>query len=222
MILQTIAQQLQDFYRLDPLPPIEQFLITGSTAANALGLRSAQDLQADELLLLRQERDAVELGLYLAPSVLDQLQHDNPLQCFHDGNLAAFCTAVEGVSHWACIWWKHWNEMPVTQLELEIQAEIDKFLCCMWLQQTQGHPLQTTVWQRLFDQYRVIDGIDPVQTHRYHLASRMASQFCDKLVASRPLLSLRWHTIQQLMRKFYRLSHWAKLRALSNRPIAAT
>jgi hypothetical protein len=75
----------------------------------------------------------MQLGLYLAPGLLDRLRQDDPLRRLHDGNLADLCLLIEGVSHFLGVAWHATQERPVTCLELELQAEIDKYVLALLL-----------------------------------------------------------------------------------------
>src|SRR6202030_239021 len=65
---------------------------------------------------------------------------------------ADYCTALEGVSHFVYSTWRLGRDLPVSLLELETQAEVDKYAVTVFLladQQGGGYPAQ--VHARLFD-----------------------------------------------------------------------
>lgn len=212
MILQSIARHLQEFYRLDDLPAIDQFLIDADTAAALLGRSDPQRLPSDELLLVKHDTDDLEVALYIAPAILDRLRDDDPFTALHAGNMAPFCVAVEGISHLCCVLWKFLNGLPVSELELEMQGEIDKFLCCAWLQRMQDTP-RLPIHHRLFTEYRLAEGISTMQSARYHLASQIADRFC-RLLTTRYFFSQRMQAMHRSLKAFYRLSGWEKRRQL--------
>ena len=49
------------------------------------------------------------------------------------GNLADYWTALEGVSHFMYLAWNAGHDRAVSLLELELQAEIDKYVASWWL-----------------------------------------------------------------------------------------
>ena len=103
----------------------------------------------DEQVLISANEEGAELGVYIDRAVLLRLESHNPFEQLSDANLADFCTALEGVSHFQYLIWCMEHARTVSLLELELQAEVDKYAAAMWLllQQTQGvfphrlHPL---------------------------------------------------------------------------------
>ena len=55
----------------------------------------------------------------------------------HDGNVADYWTALEGVSHFLYLAWNAGHDKPVSLLELEMQAEVDKYVASYWLMRRQ-------------------------------------------------------------------------------------
>ncbi len=68
------------------------------------------------------------VSLYLDPALLERLQQSNPLVRLNESNVADYWTALEGVSHFLYFAWNAGHDKPVTLLELELQAEIDKYV----------------------------------------------------------------------------------------------
>ena len=65
----------------------------------------------------------------------------DPLVQLHAGNVADCWTALEGVSHFLYLSWNAGHDKPVSLLELEMQAEVDKYVVSYWLLRRQfpGH-----------------------------------------------------------------------------------
>lgn len=138
-----------------------------------------------EQLFVRSCDGAVEMALYVAPSIVAQLEKDPPEACLHAGNLESFCIALEGVSHFVLVAWRAQHNLSVSALELEIQAEVDKFVSA-WLMLTQQHPdgPQTArecallLYGQLFNHYALRDALPTDEWDRYVTASRVAAGFC--------------------------------------------
>lgn len=181
---------------------------------NSFLIGQAQAALADEQVLIAATSDGVELGVYIDATVLTRLQTNNPLDHLCDDNLADFCTALEGVSHFQYLVWCMERSRSVSLLELELQAEVDKYAAAMWLllQQTQGcfpHGLHP----RMFSQVRFAAGLDQSSLHRYQEANRHAARYCRSI--DQRYLRCRRHSVMQWMlelRGFYRCAHHAKLR----------
>jgi len=82
----------------------------------------------DEQLVVATQSDAVGVSLYLDPALLERLRHADPILALHQGNVADYWTALEGVSHFVYFAWNAAHDKPVSLLELEMQAEIDKYV----------------------------------------------------------------------------------------------
>src|SRR5690606_24327690 len=90
-----------------------------------LGLRAPR---AEEEVLVVEEQGDLALAVYLAPRVLEALRHAarDPGAAF-GSLLPTMSLAIEGVSHFVYLASRAEARRQVSLLELEIQAEIDKF-----------------------------------------------------------------------------------------------
>jgi hypothetical protein len=129
-------------------------------------------------------------------------------------NLADYCTALEGVSHFLYTTWRLDRDAPVSLLELETQAEVDKYAATVFLlagQQGGGYPTQ--VHTRLFDRVAFDSELEPGEYDRYRMAHRCAARYCRAL--ERRFVTrgeARVEALVRELRKFYRLGTSAKLR----------
>lgn len=158
-----------------------------------------------EVLLVRQDTDGVAIGLYLAADVLEHLQRDDPYARLHDDNLGAFLLAVEGVSHYVCLAWNAQHDREISALELELQAEVDKFLCVQMLAERQGSAAPRGTLQRLFGRVRYDPALDADERWRYRTAHAWAHRYCARLASRWDRHSRRSDLVREL-RRFYRLS----------------
>src|SRR6202008_3895610 len=83
----------------------------------------------------------IAMSLYLDPELLERLGRADPMERLHDGNVAGYWTALEGVSLFLYLAWNAGHDKPVSLLELEMQAEVDKYVASYWLMRRQypGH-----------------------------------------------------------------------------------
>jgi len=167
----------------------------------------------DEQLLVLDEGGAAAVGLYLDPQLLERLRAANPLQALHGGNLADYWTALEGVSHFLFLAWHAGHDRAVTLLELELQAEIDKYVTSWWLLRAQSpdhHP--AGLHRLLFERTRVDPQLAGARATMYREANQYAARFCRRLerqLANRQV-GARSETLAGL-RRFYRLNRERKL-----------
>jgi hypothetical protein len=147
--------------------------------------RFTPGLNLPEQLLVSEAEDAVELALYVDPQVVSTLQRDDPYVRLHGANYAAYCVALEGVSHFVYVAWRAAAGWSTTALELELQAEVDKFVSS-WLLLSQQGPTDARLphWllQQLFRRFSLHAAVPAEERQRYWLASRSAASFCTQLV----------------------------------------
>lgn len=168
--------------------------------ARALG----GSLRAREELLVREDEAGVEVGLFLHPSLLHAAS-----------DLGAFCEATEGVSHFLYLHRAASLDRHVSLLELEAQAEVDKFAICAlgaWADDGEGQQARG-MFRRLFDSTVLREELSEQERWRYREASRLAGAYCKRLL---PIIAAR--RLERLLaelRYAYRLGAEAKLSYLA-------
>jgi len=206
MLLGKLQAMLNDVYALDVGYGVDDFLITDAVVARALD-RGGRDV--DEKLLIAESDGEAEVALYLEQDLLERLAQRDPLQCLDADNLADFWAALEGVSHFNYYAWNAQCEKEVTLFELELQAEVDKFVTTGLLlkQQNGREPRELHDW--LFQSPQLDDELRGAERERYRRANRYAGKYCRRLAPS--LARFDDEAVQQELRRFYRLSQQSKL-----------
>ena len=143
MLLSRLQELIGGIYDVRVAHDVYDFLVT-DRAHLPPGARGGT--AEEEVLVAQLPGDAeVALSLYLDPQLLQRLARADPLECLHGGNVADCLTALEGVSHFMYLAWNAGHDKPVSLLELEMQAEVDKFIASHLLlrRQSPGHfPLE--------------------------------------------------------------------------------
>jgi hypothetical protein len=209
MILRGIQQLLGGIYDVPIAHDVYDFLITERTQLPKHALAS----RTDEQLIIVEERDAVGVSLYLDPELLERLQRANPLERLDESNVADYWTALEGVSHFVYFAWNAGHDKPVSILELEMQAEIDKYVASFALLRRQSpERFPAELLTLLFERTRIDPGLADARQCMYRAASRYAEKFCRRLqrdLRNSPV-ELGREVLAQL-RRFYRLSDGRKM-----------
>jgi len=213
MVLHGLQSLLGRLYDVEINYDVYDFLVTDRRALHAADCgEAARDIE--EELLLAETADGAGVALYLDPELLGRLEGADPVGALTESNLADYCTALEGVSHFVYSTWRLDRDLPVSLLELETQAEVDKYAVTVFLladQQGGGYPAQ--VHARLFDRVSFDARLEPDQYHRYRTAHRCAAHYCRRLehrFVTRG--EARIEALVRELRKFYRLGSTAKLR----------
>jgi hypothetical protein len=207
--LQTLLGRLYDV----ELPyDVYDFLVTDRTS---IGASTNERRTLDEELLLAESTDGAGVALYLDPEVLRRLEAEDPHRALTENNLADYCTALEGVSHFVYSTYGLERDIPVSLLELETQAEVDKYAITVFLlaEQQGGQSYPAQVHARLFDRVSFDARLEPDQYERYRTAHALAARYCrhlERRFVNRGKLKIE--AMVRELRSFYRLRHAAKLR----------
>ena len=141
---------------------VSDFLVTDPAVARHL---SANTRTTPEALLLRQSDEALDLSLFLDQALLDRLETHEPEQPWHAGALQDWWVAMEGVSHFLAVVWRALRRRTTTALELELQAEVDKFVLTAWsLGESHGNASLASLHDALFRRSRPRDDLEAPPT----------------------------------------------------------
>jgi hypothetical protein len=213
MVLSGLQSVLERLYDLRSGHDVYDFLVTDRGVLSQFS--PDNDVrELDEKLLLAESADGARVALYLDSALLKRLELANPVGKLNDDNLADYCTALEGVSHFVYSTWRLSADSPVSLLELETQAEVDKYAVTVFLVGLQqGGTYPKHVHERLFDRVQFDARLEHAQFERYRTAHAVAAQFCRRL--ERRFVNrgvVRIEALVRELRKFYRLGNREKLR----------
>jgi hypothetical protein len=211
--LQCLQHHLAVLYELDTLPNVEDFLTTDRQLISELdGSRPSK-----EKLLVQELGDELGVSLFLDPDVLQRLRDDDPIDRLHDGNIDDFWLALEGVSHFVYLSWKAGRGRQVSLLEMELQAEVDKYIVAVGLfgEQRQGK-IPRHLHYCLFELPTFAADLDDNELERYHHANRYAGKYCLHL-QSHFLEADRRRGLLSELRRFYRLAQPDKIHRIENK-----
>ncbi len=160
LLIQT-QRRLEALYALEPGPAITDFI-------------QLDPSNGEERLLVRQvDTETLEIRLVL-PSNIDP---EAPPQS--DDHVEV----VEGVSHFVHLAERARTRLPTSQLELEFQAEVDKF-ALLWDGLDPQHPrAPVDLHEWLFERVRYLHDASTMRGQRYRLANDLAARLCARLLA---------------------------------------
>lgn len=213
MLLRELQRLIAGLYDAPAEHDVYDFLITDAAHAAALQGSSTAP-PTDEQLLVAEDAEGIEVSLYLDRAVIERLDLRCPLRLLSEDNLADYCTALEGVSHFHYLTWSAGRERRVSLLELELQAEVDKYASALrlMLEQRDGR-FPSELFEHLFDRAQFAPHLSASELSRYEEAHRFAARFCLRL--EERFLRRRQARPDGLLaelRAFYRLGRHAKLR----------
>lgn len=178
--LRRIQRRIQQYYALESAPDVVEFA-------------SAAEHGEREVLLVRDHDGSIELALMI------------PNQPPNDGANDLWLQLAEGVSHFVHVAERARTGLPTTQLELELQAEVDKFVL---LALTPPHADATRLrhlHQHLFHSGSYLHPEGSELGERYRLANALAARLAAALLKRRPA------DARTLLQRFYRAGQAEKI-----------
>ncbi|MDF3067003.1 MAG: hypothetical protein K0R38_2604 [Polyangiaceae bacterium] len=158
-------------------------------------VREADSPSSRESLLLRESEGELEMALVVPVEAAND----------HDGWLQL----AEGVSHFVYVANRARQELPATQLELELQAEVDKFVLLVLEHVPWDRGEAFDVHSRLYERVRFLHEAGTELGDRYRTANDLAARFV------RRLMSYGHVATHATLRRFYRAGQAEKIRLVA-------
>lgn len=199
-MLRRLQQGLEHLYRFSTGLDIVDFLISEEERDEVQIERTAR-----EQLLLQQDDDGVALGLFLDSKTLEVLSSLDGTPNLNSIEMGEFLLALEGISHFVyasrCIS----TERPVSALELELQAEVDKYVACLLSGQDAPKEASPVLRRRLFEEFEYCETLSPGESERYRVANDNAKKY-SKTLEDKYVVKDRVPDLYRELRAFYRMS----------------
>jgi hypothetical protein len=181
----AVQGALERLYQLDRVADVDAFV------------RKAKRGEREALLV----RDAGDGTLEMALRV-PRLQ---------GGGLDTTCQIIEGVSHFVYLADRARTEREATRLEMELQAEVDKYVVLAASMGRLDVGASAALRARLFDAVSFAHAAGSELGERYRVANDFAGKFVRKL-EQRFVATGRLHAMREELRRFYRMGQEEKLR----------
>jgi hypothetical protein len=206
-LLDDVQRRIEAVYGLDPQEPVAEYVIPPDEASAYPGDGSR--------MLVRQDGEELRVAVVLDASVTRRLAEADPRVRLDGDNLGPFATLTEEVSHFVYLMFCAGAERRITQLELELQGEVDKYLTSLAFLSLQSEGAASPMLREaLFRRYRLADHVNPERAERYHAASRLADRYCGWL-ERHYVRSGQPAELTREARRFYRLGQGEKLERIA-------
>lgn len=191
---------LETLYRVDTGVEVGDFVIDEDMRDELAPARKPR-----EQLLVLEATGELALALFIHPQVIASLERG-----IGRHNLGDFLLAIEGVSHFIYAIQCARAERSVSQLELELQAEVDKYVTCLLHDVDSSEALR----ERLFHTCTFEEDLDRDERERYQVANDNAHRYAawleETFVARR-----RIPEMLDELRRFYRTPLAGKLATIA-------
>jgi len=211
-VLESILHHIDRLYRLDLKVDIRDYVVSGDDCS-----RWGGDPSRGSVLVKQGAEEELELGLYIGDENLERLTEVDLSLKMSPASFEVLLLAIEEVSHFAYLLFSASREKRVTELELELQAEVDKFVTSVIMLATRNHgrvPLD--LLDRLFSDFEPRSDLDVESRERYAAASSLASRYCSYLVQATLARERGLSALLPELRSFYRLSQPGKIGRIHN------
>jgi len=209
----VFQRQLQSIYKVDIPHVVSDFITTDRQAVSRLTNGDKDHLR--EKLLVRQAGEDIDLSLYLHTDVIKTMIEQTVEDRLAPEYFENLCLVIEGISHFLYLTWRALQLHNVSLLELELQAEVDKYILILSFMKKLNKPgLVNRLRRILFENIRFDDALDDTELSRYREANYYAARYC-RLLESRYLQDFGSTRMVSELRLFYRLGQNAKLRRIN-------
>lgn len=207
--LVTLQQTLQGYYDIEPPYCISEFACR--SAQTETGSASCKGT-TPEMLVYREDGTNLDISLFLNPSLLTDIDNNNYKANWSGGIFDNGCIVLEGVSHFLYMIFNAHHDRQVSFLDLELQAEIDKYVFAVIDTDCAESP--DTLLDRLFCDIGYRSDLSAELKQRYQQANDFAYKYCQWLNCNFDL-SVDNKALKAELEKVYRLNGNAKLQHIN-------
>ena len=201
--LSRVQHGLESLYRVETALDINDFLIDVETR-DAIGVERT----SREQLILSQSGD---VGLFICDKALRNLGENDPSVRVDESNFSDLLLAIEGVSHFVYLVWRAQADQRVSGLELELQAEVDKYVTLVLADVVcESIGVRDGLRRRLFEDFEFEADLSADEFSRYRKANQVARRYAAHL-ESTYVKRDRVPDMLAELREFYRLPLGDKL-----------
>ncbi len=186
-LARRIQRGLERLYHLESAANVDDFVAEASDGDR-------------EGLIVKQSSGGLELRLHLPKLGTDT------------ADLDGICQIIEGVSHFVYVADRASYDRSITQLELELQAEVDKYVVLAASQERFDPAASRELRERLYERVAYVHAPDTIEGERYRLANDRAYRFTGHLERTF-VAPKRYGELRDELRRFFHMSQGEKLRA---------
>lgn len=187
-----IQRGLEALYRLDPAADVDAFVTPAGEGER-------------ETLFVRESEDGLELLLRLPQLAERTVDVDG-------AGLDPLCQIIEGVSHFVYLADRASQNREATQLEMELQAEVDKYVILASSLRDFDERTSRRLRERLYENIAYMHDAHTVEGERYRVANASARRFTHRIERDY-VMRARFRELQGELRRFFHMGQGEKLRA---------
>ena len=191
-MLHILQKKIEEIYRLDGCPEVNEYLLSPKH------FKSIPKVSDYPQVLYVDEGNDASLGVYFGKRLFKKIKNKTRVFSFQD-----FCIITEEICHFVYLRWSESNNKQITLLDLEMQAEIDKYLLA-----TNFFPSNQELVDKLFGQFSLRKNLKIEEKNRYIEATRLGRKLANYWKNRKDTFSKKMSWLRYFYRKnpHYRIS----------------
>lgn len=212
MLIEELQTSLQSIYEIETSHRVSNFITSNEQIKSIL---FATEGATNETVFFRQEDGYLDIAVFFDDDILRKIDSQSSSGSVSVENINNYCYVLEGISHFLYLIHYGRYDRSYNLLEMELQAEVDKFIMLQSLVDIQGiNNDKREVHNMVFDDVFYRTGLSREEKSRYKDANFYAGKYCHSLlkdyIAHRNLADMN-----RQLRRFYRLPLQEKIRQIN-------
>ena len=168
--LARAQRHLEAIYAIEA-PPVDDYVVDRATAEE---LAPGTQIRREAVIVHEQDGEA-GIAVFVEPELVERVAARDPWAAVAN-DLDGFAVITEAVSHYLLLVHRARRDETVSLLELETQAEVDKFVVARLVAGSSSR-----LRQRLFAGASLSPLLLDEERERYTTAGRLADRYCERL-----------------------------------------
>ena len=202
-LIKELQRKIEKTYALDTgITNIEQYIIGDKGYKEFYAkekIRTVVKSYSGSKVLIRDAGDTLKVSIYYPDELIRELESNDPRLGLHDGNVDLCASFVEELDHFLFIAQNYKQNRPFSLLELELQANVTKYLVLKYFVALQNKSLKLSKFDKEYIRYhlfykRKYDIEDASEKKRYEDAGKFGmiyTKYIDLLPQEDRLRDLR-------------------------------
>ena len=189
-LIKELQKKIEKTYALDTgITNIEQYIIGDKGYEEFYAkeeIRTVVNSHSGARVLLRDAGDTLKVSIYYPEALIRELEDNDPRLGIHDENIDLCASFVEELDHFLFIAQNYKSNRPFSLLELELQANVTKYLVLKYFIALQSRSLKLSKFDREYIRHhlfykRQFDVEDTTERKRYEDAGKFGMMYTEQI-----------------------------------------
>ncbi len=189
-LIKELQKKIEKTYALDTgITNIEQYIIGDKGYEEFYAneeIRTVVNSHSGARVLLRDAGDTLKVSIYYPDALIRELEDNDPRLGIHDENIDLCASFVEELDHFLFIAQHYKSHRPFSLLELELQANVTKYLVLKYFVALQNRSLKLSRFDKEYIRHhlfykRKFDIEDTSERKRYEDAGKFGMMYTEQI-----------------------------------------